>query len=669
MTLRPRWALLVAAAVLGAGIAAPGPGAARRGAAADDRRTLLEPIQPSQQTHVAFGERSHWLQPWRAYLTTVPARKLANALGIVFNPPSQVAVKVSRQAAAAGIHRARLEISWCRVSYAEPERLTGMDRIETLLRAVKAAGLRPLILLNANHGCPGPVRNLPIDVVAPARAGDTQLVLDEQSARAVVPGHTGLDSGTPSKAAAYLFTKVTGTTVTLSRPLAQALDAGSHSASTLKYEPFTRPGDDAFAETIGGWVRYVALVTDEVRQILGSDRFDVEVWNELSFGSDFLDASTYYDPPVVTSDPRGTERAILERTIAYIRDPSHRLRGVGIGDGFANERPWEAGSNVPPGTTAIDKHPYPPRREFPRQAVFSRVRPVDARGRPDGVRDAAGRWRDSFVPGYTAFLPEYFLTAIQTETVIRDLSPVTTDVYGAPHGRATRPAGSPPPVLWVTEAGMDPSSVPAPVLPSFHAKGALRWATSWVNKGAAAIFFYAASSPGWGIVSPAEPGGGKTLQALGRLTSTLARDARPITRPRSLRLHAIADSSDRAQFAGDGTTMHPALSNRDVVAFFPFQSSNGRVVVAVYVMTRDLLHPYRPALPASDPRRFDMPPQRFRLTLGGVAGLTGSVTLADPLTGGEAPVSVVSRRGGRVVVDVALTDSPRLLVLSAARAR
>ena len=30
-------------------------------------------IDPAQQTAVFFGARSHWLQPWRAYLDTPPA--------------------------------------------------------------------------------------------------------------------------------------------------------------------------------------------------------------------------------------------------------------------------------------------------------------------------------------------------------------------------------------------------------------------------------------------------------------------------------------------------------------------------------------------------------------------------------------------------------------------
>jgi hypothetical protein len=639
-----------------------GPGGA---APAPARRfTLEQPIRSGQQTLVGFGERSHWLQPWRGYLQTTPAARVLAGVGIVFNPPPADADKVAGELAAAGFHRARLELSWCRVSYDDPEHITGDAGFRTLLKALQHHRLRPLVLLNANAGCPGPLQQLQVRVTAAAHRGARQLTLDPASIARVVPGHTGLDSTTGYKAAAVLFTSVHGDTVTLSKPLDADLAAGSYAASTLKYEPFTRPGDDDFERTMTGWLRYVGLATHEAKSILGSQRFDVEVWNELSFGSDFLDADTYYDPAPAPDAVGKTEQQLLARTVAYIRDPAHGVSHVGIGDGFANERPWDSGATVPRGLTAIDKHPYPPRRTFPGGAVFNGVRPLDALGRPDGRRDAHGDWHDSFVPHYTAFFPEYYLTAIQTESAIRDLSPLTTTVYGTPHGRATHPPGSAPPATWVTEAGLDPAGVPAAALPRFHAKGALRWLVAWLGKGAAAVYLYAAASPGWGVVDADAPGGGPTLRAVAALTRALRADAAPVTRARSVRIVSISDTHDHEQFAGDGTRAHPPLYDRDVVGFFPFQSSNRSVVVPTYVMTRDLLHVYDRRLAAGDPRRYDLPPEWFRLTIAGVHGLDRRVALRDPLTGRRAGVRVVRRTRGTLVVDVALTDYPRLLELS-----
>jgi len=80
-------------------------------------------------------------------------------------------------------------------------------------------------------------------------------------------------------------------------------------------------------------------------------------------------------------------------------------------------------------------------------------------------------------------------------------------------------------------------------------------------------------------------------------------------------------------------------------------------------MTRDLLHAYHPGLPTADPRRYDMPPEWFRLTLTGTRGLNRRVSLQDPLSGRLAGSRIVRRTGNTLVVDVALTDYPRLLTL------
>ena len=98
-------------------------GTAAGATAARPASTIDDPYQASQQTLVEFGKRSHWLQPWRGYLETVPAQRVTRGLGIVFNPPAGKADKVATQAAAAGLRYARLEISWCRVDDSDSPRL------------------------------------------------------------------------------------------------------------------------------------------------------------------------------------------------------------------------------------------------------------------------------------------------------------------------------------------------------------------------------------------------------------------------------------------------------------------------------------------------------------------------------------------------------------------
>ncbi len=163
---------------------------------------------------------------------------------------------------------------------------------------------------------------------------------------------------------------------------------------------------------------------------------------------------------------------------------------------------------MPAGVTAIDKHPYAPLRRFPAAAATDApgMPPLDTFGRVAGSppsNPATQPWTDDFVPTYTAFFPEYWLTGIQTETEIRDLSPYTTLIYGVPHGRYTHPPGGRPPTMWVTEFNMDPTGtgMSQAAIAHMQAKAVLRFLVSWVNKGVAAVDFYAAKMAPLALVS------------------------------------------------------------------------------------------------------------------------------------------------------------------------
>jgi hypothetical protein len=134
---------------------------------------------------------------------------------------------------------------------------------------------------------------------------------------------------------------------------------------------------------------------------------------------------------------------------------------------------------------------------------------------------------------------------------------------------------------------------------------------------------------------------------------------------RQLSLLSIRQEGDHAQFAGDGTAAHPSLYDRDVLAVLPFQSSPTRFVIPVYVMTRDLLTLYEPQAPATDVQRFDLPAERFWITLGNLPETAAppSVSAYDPLLGESTPARLVSREGGTAVFEIAATDYPRLLSL------
>ena len=117
---------------------------------------------------------------------------------------------------------------------------------------------------------------------------------------------------------------------------------------------------------------------------------------------------------------------------------------------------------------------------------------------------------------------------------------------------------------------------------------------------------------------------------------------------------SISEEHGHRQFEGDPATAgqqpdpHPPLYNREVLGFFPYQATDSRFVVALYVMTRNLARLYRPDAPASQ---------------SGVRGTHAKLALSDPLTGQPVPLKTLAAEAERVAVEVPLTDSPRLLVI------
>jgi hypothetical protein len=676
-----------------------------RSASAAGWHTLTNPIDPRFLTEAPFGTRSFWIQPWRAYLDTWPASRILDALGADFNATPAEAPGLARLLHDRGFTQARVELSWNELSFEDPTRFVDEQGVRTILTALRANGLRPLILLNANSGDPTPSQSVTLRTLATAPAGSTTVALDPASAALVADGRTGFDDlgfgGDPD----VLVTSVSASGLaTLSRPLSATLPAGAHPGTTLLYPPFGDPQlpdgtpNPAFQTTLRGWLAYVGAVAHEAQSVFGPDGYDLEVWNEMSFGSQFLDADNYYTPPREAGQG-DIEAALLEATVAYVRDPANGIgRRVGVSDGFASETPFAAPSLLPPGTTALSKHLYAGALQFPAQDVVNSIEPLNALGLPDfdDIRPGASLPRNPFfVPTYRSFFPEYFLTDTQTETEIRDLAPITTGIYGTPHGRDVAVPGGTPPQTWMTEYNIDPSgadpttpaatqSAPPPTLSAadvrhMQAKALLRSLVAMVAKGMSRVYFYAPSNAGelsfvneaFTAALASDPNGqpnaalgGETTTGLGRLLDAF-RGPGPGRAPRHLRLRWISQLGSHAQFAGDGTPEHPPLYDRDVLAVFPFQSSPTRFVVPVYVMTRDIATLYRPDLPAADLARYDLPDEQFRIALSGLPGHSGCprVRAYDPLRNRDTPVHCLSGGGGRATFQLAVTDYPRLLVL------
>jgi hypothetical protein len=663
---------------------------------------VSDPIDPKYLLRVPFGRTSFWLQPWRAYLDTWPASHLLDAVGINFNVSPDDADAAAQLLQESGFKLARVEIPWSAISFTDPTafRPANEASIATRFQALRAHGLRPLLVLNANSSDPAPSKIVTLTTIAPAPKGARTVALSPASAAAVVPGKTGFNNLTWTGSPDVLITSVESDgTATLSRALPETLPAGAHSGMTLLYAPFGSPtllggrANPSFTATLNGWLDYVGTVCHQAERYFGPGGFDLEVWNELTFGSQFLNALEY-GPPVVAASAEGKHKAevgkairrtLLSATAEYVRNPVNGIgAGVGISNGFASESPFPSGAQAPLGVTALSKHPYVNVRNYPANYRVGENRPVNALGIEDIVPKTPPPFKPLFVPGFRYLAPEYTLTALSTETLIRDLAPMTTEIYGLQHGRAVGPAGGEPVQKWITEYNLGVGSELAPTVTAadtvhFHAKALLRSLVAMVSKGISREYFYAAAGHGMALISPtfysdleADPGtypgaaaGGEILTALRNLVAAFQGPG-PGAAVRPLSLLSITQEGNHAQFAGDGTAAHPSLYDREVLAVFPYQTAPGEYVIPVYVMTSDLLTLYEPDAPSSDIHRFDMPDEHFRITLGGLPATAQPPTVSayDPLREEATPARLVSRSGSTAVFEVAASDSPRLLRLS-----
>jgi hypothetical protein len=723
---------------------------------------VSDPIDRKYLTEAPFGTSSFWIQPWRAYLDTWPASRLSDSLGINFNVKPTGSRAVARLLHDDGFKLARVEIPWGSLSYDEPTRFTRESAIGTRLAALHDYGLRPLILLNANSGRPCPARKIALDTVSPAPAGAMSVKLSPASAAEVVPGRSGFNPGAfrslahgngPGGASARTHTKLTraerrarraavkagvvpivpqstpsvlvvkvsaSDVATLSKPLPGALAAGTHQGTTLLYAPFGSPKlangfpNPAFRATLAGWLSYVSTVSKEAQSIFGPGGYDLEIWNELDSGSQFLNSEHYYSPGTeqvgsgngseaksssgVMGKGRVTKaviKALLDETVAYVRNPANGISpSVGITDGFASQSPFPSGVGGPVGLTALSKHPYVSQQSYPADYSFKNIVPLNALGGRDILKNSQ---TPLFTPTYESLFPEITLTATHTETLIRDIAPFTTNIYDYPHGRNVAPPGGNPVQEWVTEYNlstgkapiMGPDEVtpqtgsPATLTPAdkahFHAKVALRSLVADVSKGIGREYFYAAAPGGFSLIGEnffsaleshpdAYPGdglGGETMTGLHNMLAQFQGPG-PNGAPTQLKLLSIAQDGNHAQFTGDGTTAHPDLYDRDVLAVFPFQSSPTRFVIPVYVMTRNLLTLYDPNAPQNDITRFDLPNQTFKITLSNLPQTTNPPTISayDPLHNTTTPAQLTSRQGNTATIEIAATDYPRTLTIN-----
>lgn len=633
--------------------------------------TLATPYKdPTQFTSVPFERHSHWLQPWRAYMETVPATTFLNGIGIVWNVSSSANQEVVAQMLAKnGIHRARVEVNWGDIDLADETQLLAYKAAELRERllALKKYKIRPLILLNAHQGVPGPLNSFNRTITADAHAGDLKVQLD--NVRELKVGYSGLSNLTDYWAAESLITSIIGNTVTLSKPLPKAIKAGTVvPMATLKYRPFSAPQTEDYKNTIAGWQHYVCTVAKFVASVLkttsSTDKgFDMEIWNELTFGSNFLYINNYYAQKPYNYQQDDIWINLVRETAAYVDAHANDFQGVLLSNGFSNTIPWSASSLQPKRIAAINKHPYRPRNNYPQDE--SKGLQVNALHQVDTSK---------FIPNYSALFPEYFATALTTETIVRDMGPIVSDIYGTKHGRNARVINGTviPTPVWITEVNISPSeddpNITAERALAVKAKTTARYFCFFLNKGATQVHLFdaAGGDRAYGLVKQSflEYAGqpkakypeddtsytSPALTALGRIVTKMSQQVDSnLTNTRSLTVVSISDTHNHYQFAGDGTTAHPNLYDRDVFAFLPFQVNARRFIIPYYVMTRDVMK--------------DMQPEQFRVQIKGVKGNNLSVTAYDPLNDRTVPVEVNERRSDALSLKLTATDYPYLLTI------
>lgn len=663
---------------------------------------------PKYFTSLPFGKRSHWIQPWRGFLTTPLASRFTNGLGFNLATGQLQQAKadlIMQQLAKYGFKHVRLEIGWGSISY---QNESAVDPSGLLPPAYLAAcvkyGVRPMMLLNCNDGRPCPMATRSCTPLSNAGLLATQLELTNVAD--LKAGYSVLMLN--YAATQSIFTSITNNqTVQLSSPLVGILLQGIPVfVAELKYRPFSPSNTSEYNETMTGWRRYVDTIATYTSAALGTlqnntDRgFDLEVYNELTFGEKYLSINNYYTSapyayPYANQGFLSGQNAILRdlvrETASQLTDSSPQLyAGVRLSDGFPNTQPWSASSLEPVRVSALNKHPY---RNIDYYNVAGHgdttqqnTQPLNALGEMD---------TSGFAPSYRSSFPEYFGTAIQTETLLRDSGPITNYITmqvdgvltNVTHGSTARSQGPEVPV-WVTEWYLDcdesQSGADTPSCVYLQAKNYLRFAAFFLNKGVERVYFFAAGygdrrggivldsfvsyAAGQNASYPPDdsPLVSRTLNVLGRVMSRMQMLA-PVSSSqlRSIGVRNISDTHDHYQFAGDGTAAHPPLYNREVFAFLPYQTGPQSFVVFFYVMTRYTGQVYNASL--SGGAQYDMPPEDYTVEITGLnINSASQLAVYDPFFDRQVAVDLLSTNQNSVSVLLHATDYPQMLIITEA---
>lgn len=677
-----------------------------------------------RQQEIRTGFRSFYLAPWRAYMDTWDVTNYLDGLGIVFNVNSKEAAATARVLAEAGIRTARVEIGWDNLDYEDDSQLKAHNRanLAAILTALKEAGIRPLILLNMHSGMPNPSKQWKVTAVRDAEAGAREIFVDNTDG--IIPHYTGL-MGQTGYAMFPVITEADPATgrLVLSAPLPKAIAAGELTLISLKYRPFSGTvfadgtPNPAARETVDGWLKYVRTVTEFAKQVLGTEGsgdagFDLEVFNEYSFGYHFTDINHYYEPDLEFAEPlsytaddgrtqTGVE-VILPLTVDYVNDPANGLPGVKVISGFSNQRPTDYGAGMWEGQAGFSRHYYtgydpvksvisPETLEKKNQTTLNALGEIDGRANP-------AEWSESeegsfHVPEHIAAFPERWFYAYQTEFVVRDLQPfpglwLNHHRYSNRNGHAAE--------VWMTETNTDRRHVAkelaqlagtdtedpavAELMHWFGTKTTLRNYLFPLHKGIRTMVLYAAKASDndfavipeaffrklkeqdYQLTDEVRQLVGPQLRAVANVTRLLQQGV-PLDTTRPLSVENIVEYDPQLVFKGNGTEGLPDRYHRDDLAILPYQLDDRSFAIGYYVVTRNVFQAWDESKGVLDPDRYKMPDQTFDITLSNVNGEVASVKAYDPIEDRMIPATIVDAGANTITVQVQAVDYPRFLLL------
>ena len=626
-----------------------GPGASAAG-------LPVKPYVDAAQLEVPWPKHSHVKMPWRGFLETRPAVAMLEGIGIVYHHRGGSVDVQLGLLAKAGVRCLRWEQAFGSYDPDTKSIETGRQRrYREVLRASKTHGITPIILLNAHHGVPCKLTYFDRRVAADAPKGARELALN--SVDGLRPVHSGTNGLTGYWAGEVLFTAIDRAhkTVKLSKPLPKALKKGDKlTCVDLYYLPFHPVGTPEFEHTARGWLDYaraLCRIAQEEGVVV-----ELEVWNELSFGSHFAGGHgihAYWPGRAEFKKdflrPGGHAWEVTRRTVATVKRefPATVSRVIW---GWSNTTFFHTPiEQLPAGIDGQSYHPYGTGwRDLPKR---------------EQAPDQPWRCLEGHCPTCRlCFAEGWAHTAIQCETLMHLLRPDKR--------RTRRPKGVERFHHYITEHGIVPAEAGVKGEAAslrLKEKFLVRSLLFWLNKGIDRLTIFVSgpgkNNEGMGMhlakvkgLEAMPPDGeldawlSPALRSL-RRTVAVFEGAEPVAAPRQFQVEAAKLAPERKVFAmleGQRT-----LCFRDLFAVLPFQVTDHRFVVAVYVMS--------PVYNVED-----LAEETWRLTLSPVAGPRCAVSLYDPLADKAVPVRVVWRAAGSVVVELPVTDTPRLLVVAEA---